>query len=598
MSQRTFIKFGKVLAFTIMASGMTLTPSDRAEAATRKPKIKLQQPQVEISEAFYDKAWRTYQIGSKKEKEEVVKSLRSVVRKSPEEFMAHYYLGIMTAEEGAATQALRHFETALIGFPKSADIHVRMATILDKGKKTNEAVEHYQKALELEPGNARALARLGIFELESSNLDKAYDMLVRARQLQPDNPETLRGLGSILVDKDAPGEALPILEQALLFDQKHAETHWLLARAYEKLNQSEKATEHFTLAKQFGRRDPEMKELIGYDLARSLTKAGNHKEAEAEYKKEIGKSSDPATGHYELAQLYEDTGREDAAIDAYILAYKANKALGDGVLKGSDIYLHREDYKKAEEMLEMLKNDPVFKDKAKTGLAELLEIREKQEKLRLEAEMADRKMDDAGIEANFLQMLDLNGEDASAIEGLMNFYKERGYFEKALYWFKKYNKIRPTSDFDRKLIEKDLKNRNDLDNFTLFGRKLITEDFKGRKTLDSSPLCSSSHTNKYSEKTHTFWLKSLPLKESIADDDNLMNLAFNGENDRLKELAFLILLVRPDYKKDRKLLEGLMDFYAERGRVDDALKYVGALKSLGYYTASEAAEKREKLRGK
>ncbi len=364
------------------------------------------------------------------------------------------------------------------------------------------------------------------------------------------------------------------------------------------MNQPEKATEHFALAKKLGRRDPEMKELIGYDLARSLVKAGNHKEAEAEYKKEIAKNADPATGHYELAQFYEDTGREDAAIDAYVLAYKANKALGEGVLKASNIYLHREDYKKAEEMLNLLKNDTVFKDKAKMGLAELVEIREKNEKLRLEAEMADRKMDDAGVEANFLQMLDLNGEDPNAIEGLMNFYKERGYFEKALYWFKKYNKLHPTSDFDRKLIEKDLKNRNDLDNFTLFGRKLVTEDFKGRKTLDNSPLCSDDHTNKYSEKTHTFWLKSLPLKESVAEDDNLMNLAFNGENDRLKELAFLILLVRPEYKQDRKLLEGLLDFYAERGRVEDAVKCIGTLKSLGYYTASEATEKRAKIRGK
>ncbi|MDD3147144.1 MAG: tetratricopeptide repeat protein [Candidatus Riflebacteria bacterium] len=598
MKRPTFKACGRLLALTVLASGLVVTLPQTAGAATRKPRVKLQKPQVEISEAFYDKAWRTYQIGSKKEKGEVIRSLRSIVRKSPEEFMAHYYLGIMTAEDGSPTQALRHFETALVGFPKSADIHVRMATLLDANKKSNEAVEHYQKALELEPGNARALSRLGIFELENSNLDRAYDMLTRARQLQPDNPETLRGLGSILVDREAPRDALPILEQALLFDQKHAETHWLIARAYEKLNQPEKASEHFAMARKLGRRDPEMKELIGYDLARSLAKEGKNKEAEAEYKKEIGKNADPATGHYELAQFYYDTGREDASIDSYVQAYKANKALGDGVLKASDIYLHREDYKKAEEMLNLLKSDPVFKDKAKTGLAELKEMREKQEKLRLEAEMADRKMNDSGVEANFLQMLDLNSEDASAIDGLIEFYKERGYFEKALYWFKKYDKIRPTSDFNRKLIEKDLKNRNDLDNFTLFGRKLVTQDFKGRKTLDNSPLCSTSHTDKYSDKTHTFWLKSLPLKESVIDDDNLMNLAFNGENDRLKELAFLILLVRPEYKKDRKLMEGLLEFYSERGRVDDAVKMVNSLKSLGYYTASEATEKRAKLREK
>ncbi|HNW12889.1 MAG TPA: hypothetical protein PKI71_16105, partial [Candidatus Rifleibacterium sp.] len=103
--------------------------------------------------------------------------------------------------------------------------------------------------------------------------------------------------------------------------------------------------------------------------------------------------------------------------------------------------------------------------------------------------------------------------------------------------------------------------------------------------------------NKYTGE-HTVWLKALPLKDSVIPDDNLMQLAFNGENDRLKELAFLILLTRTEYKKDRRLHEGLMEFYAERGRVEDAVKCVNTLKSLGYFTAAEATEKRGKLRGK
>ncbi|GAB1352701.1 MAG TPA: tetratricopeptide repeat protein [Candidatus Rifleibacterium sp.] len=597
MSRQTFVKIGKLVSLSLIISGHGLINTEPAAAATRRPKVKLQQPKQEISEAYYDKAWRTWQIGSKKEKEEVIKSLRSIVRKSPEEFMAHYYLGIMVSEEGSPTQALRHLETALVGFPKSADIHVRMGTLLDSSKKSDQAVEHYRKALELEPANAKALSRLGIYELENSNLDKAYDLLYKARQVQPDNPDTLRGLGSILVEKNNPKEALPILEQALLFDQKHAETHWLLARAYEQAGQPEKAAEYFALAKKLGRRDPEMKELIGYDMARSLVKAGKMQEAEAEYKKEIKKNSDAATGHYELAQIYLDTGRENEAIASYNEAYKANKKLGDGMLKASDIYLHREEYDKAEEILKQLKKDPEYKDKAEMGLEEIKQTREKQEKLRLEAEMADRKMDDAGVEANFLQMLSLNKDDASALEGLVEFYKERGYYEKALYWFKRFNKVRPTSDANRKMIEKDLKDRNDQDNFSLFGRKLVTKDYKDNKVLDNSPISGNDLTNKYTGE-HTVWLKALPLKDSVIPDDNLMQLAFNGENDRLKELAFLILMTRTEYKKDRRLHEGLMEFYAERGRIEDAVKCINTLKSLGYFTAAEATEKRGKLRGK
>ncbi|HPT46302.1 MAG TPA: tetratricopeptide repeat protein [Candidatus Rifleibacterium sp.] len=598
MGQQNLHNFGRMLVTAVFAASLSVVPFE-AQAAVRRPKVKLQKPQTEISESFYDKAWRDFQIGSKKEKAEVIKSLRSVIRKSPDEFMAHYYLGIMISEEGSPSQAVRHFETALLGFPKSADIHARLGTLLDAAKKPQEAVEHYKKALELEPGNARALSRLGIFELENGNLDKALDLLTRARQIQPDNPATLRGLGAILTDRNAAAEALPILEQALLFDQKHAETHWLLARAYEKLNQPEKASEHFALARKLGRKDPEIKELIGYDLARSMVKAGNFTEAEAEYKKEIRKNPDPGTGQYELAGLYLDTGREDAAIEKYLEAYKTSKKFGEGVMKAADLYLRREDYDKAESTLSLLKSDPELKDKAKIALEELKETREKQEKLRLEAEMADGKMGDIGVEANFLQMLDLNKTDATALEGLMNFYKDRGYYEKALYWFKKYNKVHPTSDFQRKLIEDDLKNRYDLDNFSLFGRKLVTKDFKGRNKLDNAPLSGQNQVDEDGKgSTMIMWLTALPLKESVAPDDNLMNLAFNGENDRLKEIAFQILLVRPEYKTDRRLIEGLMDFYAERGRNDDAIKCLNSLKRLGYLNAGEASEKRAKLRGK
>ncbi|NCB38535.1 MAG: tetratricopeptide repeat protein [Erysipelotrichia bacterium] len=557
---QTTKKICRAAAVSLLALCLTI-PAVSSAAPRKKTPTTI--TTTEITEAFYDKAWRNFQIGSKKEKAEVIKSLKAIIRKSPEEFMAHYYLGIMTAEEGFSNQAIKHFETALLGFPKSADIHVRIGALLDAKNRTEEAVEHYQNAFKLEPGNAKALARLGIYELENGNLDAANDLLVKARQAQPDNPDTLRGLGAILIEKDSATEALPILEQALLFDQKHPETHWLLARAYEKADNSEKATFHFAEARKFGRKDPEIKELIGYDMARSLVKSGKMKDAEAEYKKEIKKNQDPATGYFELAQLYEDTGRENDAIESYIQAYDLNKALGEGVMKAADIYLQREDYDNAESTLTIIKNDAVFKDKARMALADLKEKRELQEKLRLENNLNDSKNTDAEIEATFYEMLDLNKSDPTALEGLMNFYKERGYYEEALSFFRKYNKVNSGTDYEKKVVEKDLKNRFELDNYTLFNNK-----------------------------------KVIPFKDSTADDDNLMNLAFNGDNDRLKEIAFKILLSRTEHKKDRNLVEGLLDFYAERGRTEEALKYVSVMKRLGYYTDSEVTEKRAKLRGK
>jgi len=389
----TQTRLPKLLALLIAL--LSILPAQDLSAVVRRKKVALAPEPVQISEAFYDKAWRDFQIGTKKEKAEVIKSLRAIVKKNPEEFMAQYYLGIMISQEGSPTTALRHLETALLGFPKSADIHIRIGELLDARNKSNDAIEHYKSALTLEPGNGKALSRVGMFELESGNLKQAYDLLYKARQVQPDNADTLRSLGAVMTSLDSNGEAIEVLEQALLFDQKHADTHWLLAKAYEGFKNAEKAAEHFELARKFGRGDSDIKELIGYDLARSFTKSGRYEDAAAEYKKEIRKNADPATGYYELGQLHEDIGQYDDAIKAYLQAYNMNKKFAEGIMHAAEIYLDREDFTNAENFLNMLRRDKTYGDEVRNQLEEIDENRKFYESRKLEQKLKESGNTDA-----------------------------------------------------------------------------------------------------------------------------------------------------------------------------------------------------------
>lgn len=558
---QTINRSQKLLVLTIAL--LCIFSVQNLSAAVRRKKIPLAQEPVQISETFYDQAWRNFQIGNKKEKAEVIKSLRAVVRKSPEEFMAHYYLGIMISQEGSPTQALRHFETALLGFPKSADIHIRIGELLDARNKSDEAIEHYQSAIGLEPDNGKALARLGMFELENGNLKEARKLLLKARQLQPDDPDVLRGLGAVLIDLDSAREAIEILEQALLFDQKHAETHWLLAKAYENVRNANKAVEHYDQARKFGRRDPEIKELIGYDLARNLDKSGKIEEAIAEYKKEIRKNADPATGYFELGRLFEDTGRDSEAIKAYLQAYNMNKSFAEGIMRSAEIYLKDEDFVNAENFLNMLRRDPKFGDQARMEIDEIAATQKRLESRKLEMKLMESGNNDAEIEETYYELIDRNKENDEALDGLRRFYEERGYYDQALTIFRKYHKINPGTEYGRKMTEKELKDKFARDNMALFGT---------RRNVDP--------------------------KYSNVDDDDLMNLAYQGENDRLREIAMQALLTRKEYKKDRKLIDELMDFYEERGNTREALKCVTKLKRYGYYSDREAKDKRARLRGK
>ncbi len=563
--RKFFTIFRKPALFAAFAA-ITLLPAFPTLALAAKKKTSF--TTTEVTEAFYDKAWRNFQIGSKKERLEVINALKAIVRKNPEEFMAHYYLGIMIAEEDSPTTALKHLQTALVGFPKSADINVRIAKILDEKNKVDEALEHYREAIKLDPNNGPALSRVGIAELEMGNNDLAFELLHKARQSQPDNVDTLRGLGAVMTERGDNQEAVKILEQALLFDEKHPDTHWLIARAYENLRKPEQAANHYELAKKYGRRDPEMKQLIGYDLARSLMKSGKYQEAEAEFKKAIKTSEDPAKGHFELAYLYNDIGREDEAIKNFEKAYEMDRQYGEGIFLSAEIYMKRENYVKAEEFYEALKRDKNFSDRAKQALKELEDRRQLDEKLKLEAKIEDGRSDDRTVENTYLEMLDNDKKDETAIKGLWEFYEERGYYEEALQYFRKYNRLRPVSDFQKKLIEKELKNKLKLDNYTIFGYK-----------------------------------EPLDYKYVKTSEEDLKQQAYHGENDRLKELAFDVLAYRiAKYKKDRSMsedkpiLEDRLEFYEERGKLDEALKVVSALKRYGWWTDYEASEKRRKLR--
>jgi len=272
-------------------------------------------------------------------------------------------------------------------------------------------------------------------------------------------------------------------------------------------------------------------------------------------------------------------------------------------MRSAEIYIKSEDFDNAKNFLDMLRRDPKYGDQARLEIEEIEKEMKKLETHKLENRLKETQNTDADIEDTYYTMLSINKKDPVAIQGLMDYYTERGYYDQALHWFREYNKISPTTDYNKKLIEKDLKHRLELDNYTLFGWKLSTNikvyrlDRNRNSRVTREVLSSKTPTAGDSDMMNIAFM-ALPFKESRAADDNLLNLAFNGEHDRLKEVAFYVLLTRKEFKKDRKINEGLLDFYAERGRTEEALKCVATMRRLGFYTNSEAEEKRNKLRGK
>ena len=537
------------------------TAKQTGKKAAKKDKKAEKQKKIVPTDSFYDKIWEKFKVGNKADRADVVKTLKKIVKDSPDEYMAYYYLGIMSNEEGQSGPALKYFESALAGYPKSADINIRMAKILDEKNKRDEANEHYVRALALDNNNPDALSRVGIMELEKKNYEKAAEYLKKAKELQPDNSATLKALGEVFLEQGNYVDAIKILNQVLLFDSQDANTHLLLGKAYEKNNNPEKAAEHIELAGKYGKKDAAIAEAIGYDIARNYTKSGKYEEALAAYKKEIKKNDDPALGFFEMGEVFEKLEDEKNAIKAYQKAYVLDKKQIQGIYRCAEIFQKNNDKANAEKMLKILKGKAEYKEQA----ADMIESLKRDEKEKAEQELKERltskSTKDADLEAAYLESYAANKKDSSIPEKLYEFYKERGYYEEALKWYRKYAKVGGITEAGRKSVEEDLKSRLEQDNYYLFGDK-----------KEDKP--SSSKT----------------------PSDELMNLAFNGDNDRQKELALQILASRKDYKEDRKVVEGLMKFYEERGRVKEATKYINQMKKLGFLSEAEAKDRKARLK--
>lgn len=513
------------------------------------------------TDRFYDKMWEKFKVGNKNDRAEVIKTLKKVVKDSPDEYMAYYYLGVMSNEEGQSGPALKYYELALAGFPKSSDIHIRMAKILDEKKKKEEADEHYVKALAIEKDNPNALSRVGIIELEKKNYEKAAAYLIKAKDLQPDNSATLKALGETWFEQGKYSDAIKILEQALLFDAQDAKTHLLLGKAYEKNNNSEKAAQHIELAGKYGKKDEEIAGAIGYDICRNFAKSGKYEEAIAAYKKEIKKNDDPALGYFEMGEVFERLEDEKNAIKAYQKAYELDKKQIQGIFRCAEIYQANNDKENAEKMLKILKGKSEYKEQA-TDMIDSLKRDEKDRADReLKEKLSSKSTKDADLEAAYLESYAANKKDSTIPEKLYEFYKDRGYYEEAIKWYRKYAKVGGVTEAGKKSVEQELKDKLEQDNYSLFGSK---SDDK-------------------------------PSKSKVASDD-LMNLAFNADNDRQKEIALQILLSRKETKEDRKVVEAMARFYEERGKVKEATKYINQMKKLGFLSDAEAKDRKARLK--
>jgi tetratricopeptide (TPR) repeat protein len=105
---------------------------------------------------------------------------------TPENFTAHYNLGLAFALRGNLHEAFRHFSVARRLNPEHAEPLSNMGVILTRQGKLSEASRHFAAAVKIKPEDALLRFNLGCALAQQGQLEGAVEQLRQAVNLRPD----------------------------------------------------------------------------------------------------------------------------------------------------------------------------------------------------------------------------------------------------------------------------------------------------------------------------------------------------------------------------------------------------------------------------
>ena len=174
------------------------------------------------------------------------REFETVVRESPEYFLAQYSLGVLLQTENRHAEAIQRFSAALNARSSYTEARLRLAASLRRMGRARESLDHYEQILAVTPrlsearlGHAMTLVRLG-------RDAEARDRLTEAAEAYPDESAFAHGLARLLAAapdarvRDAQ-RALKLVETILAKEQRTPDLGETMAMALADLGRFEEA---------------------------------------------------------------------------------------------------------------------------------------------------------------------------------------------------------------------------------------------------------------------------------------------------------------------------------------------------------------------
>ena len=169
------------------------------------------------------------------------------VKLAPDDFMAHFYLGLHHYTTNRFEAAEREFNTVIELRPAHLDGYSYLGLALEEMERQDEVIAAYRRGTEIadrEGGNdEKPYFYLGRYLIRLQRSEESLPWLRRAVEVNPGAVEALNLLGKTLADTGGGEEALPYLVKAAEIDPKDPSPHYVMMRVYTKLGRRDDARE-------------------------------------------------------------------------------------------------------------------------------------------------------------------------------------------------------------------------------------------------------------------------------------------------------------------------------------------------------------------
>ncbi|MEW5977873.1 MAG: tetratricopeptide repeat protein [Acidobacteriota bacterium] len=206
----------------------------------------------------HDAAWRdlTNLLLADERFDEAVRRLEGLTARFPDRAFPRVLLAEACFAASQVVRAERELEKAVELDPYSFAARYRLGFVLRFTGRSKEASKQIEQALQLQPQNALANLEMGELQLEEGRYSQAQEHFQQAIRSREDLPDAHFRLGQVYLLQQKYTESVAALQRATELAPRHAQSYYLLSRAYRGLKDDRQADAAFETFRRMEQDEP------------------------------------------------------------------------------------------------------------------------------------------------------------------------------------------------------------------------------------------------------------------------------------------------------------------------------------------------------